>query len=91
MQAPRTPSPALAGHYAVVGVEPGEIETVTHGRVDLRDIDLATAAALVATGRFPYLVAEPAEAQAAEPAAPDASDPVAPDAERPRRSSRKTA
>ena len=65
------PSPEIAGKFMVVGVEPGEVVTVTHGRVDLRTIDLATATALVATGNFPYLVA------AAQPAPAPAGDETA--------------
>ncbi len=63
---------ALAGKFDVVGIVPGIVETIDHGRVDLRTIDLATAGKLVAGGRFPYLVAAtpapPAQQAAAAPA-----------------------
>jgi hypothetical protein len=52
-----TLSPALVGKYELNGTAAGEIETVRFGRIDLRTLSLERAAALVATGRFSYLVA----------------------------------
>lgn len=49
------PSPALAGHFAVVGTVPGRVMTTTHGLVDLREISLEQAQELHATGNFQYL------------------------------------
>lgn len=84
-----TPSQALTGKFRIVGIQPGTVYTTSHGYVDLRTVDLATAEQLHARG-FAYLAkveVAPVEAEAAEPSTQEASPaPEAPAAPKRKRS-----